>query len=149
MPSAIAAVLTMLFALVTDKQKHRLLGYTMVFFATLELLGYVLEGELPRLGTNGHSVHAWLGILAVLLSIGLFIEGVLFRKERALHHCRLGYVAAVFSFATLFVGTLLLTEFVNLQPSGLPTIQVPALGPLHEVEAQAFKGVELTPLQAS
>lgn len=118
----------------------------MVFFAVVGIVGYASEGEFNLLSFDVHALHAWLGIAALLLSIGVFIEGAFFKKGAFLHHCRLGRFAAVFSFAALLTGTLLMTGLVSLEPSGLPTVQVPASSILPEVETKEFLGIGLTPL---
>jgi DMSO/TMAO reductase YedYZ molybdopterin-dependent catalytic subunit len=145
-PAAIAAILTILFPFVKDKHKHRYLSYAMVFFAIIGLAGYILDGGLNLFSLNVHALHAWLGIIALLLSVSVFIDGAFFGKGQSLHHCSLGRYAAIFSFSALIVGTLLLTGLVNIEPSGLPTVQVPASSTLPEVEAKEFRGFNLTPL---
>jgi len=118
----------------------------MVFFAVTGLVGYVSKGEFNLLGFNFHILHSWLGITALLFSIGVFIQGAFFKKRQSLHHCRLGYIAAVFSFSALLMGMLLLTGMVNLVPVGLPTVQVPTSSILPEIETREFLNVTLTPL---
>lgn len=147
-PSVIAAVLTVLFSFLKDKRRHRYLGYAMIFFAVIGLVGIASEGGFNLFSLNFHTFHSWLGIVALLLSIGVFVEGAFLGKGESLHHCRLGRYAAVFSVLALLVGTLLLTGLVNFEPSGLPTGEVPASSTLPEVEAKEFQGIALTPLSA-
>jgi DMSO/TMAO reductase YedYZ molybdopterin-dependent catalytic subunit len=147
-PAATAAVLIILFSFVKDKHKHRYLSYAMVFFAVLGLAGYILDGGVNLFSLNFHALHAWLGIAALLLSIGVFVEAVFFKKGLSLHHCNLGRIAAALSFAALLIGVLLLTGLISVEPGGLPTAQVPTSSTLPEVEAKEFQGFELTPLSA-
>ena len=145
-PSVLAAVFTILQLFVKDKKKHKALGYGMVVFALVGLVGYISQGNFNLFNLDFDTIHAWISIAALLLSLYLFIDGAFFKNGQSLHHYRLGYLTAVFSFLALLTGALLLGGLVNLQPSGFPTLQVATSSTLPEVEAKEFQGLELTPL---
>jgi DMSO/TMAO reductase YedYZ molybdopterin-dependent catalytic subunit len=157
-PSAIAAVLTILLVFVKDRSKHRILGCGMAFFALIGLIGYVSEGSFNLLGLNIHTFHSWLGIAALLASLFNFAGIILYKKRWVAQHYWLGYLAAFLSFAALLTGALLLTGLLNFEPSGLShgTVQIPAgnhtlnvtaQNILPEVEATEFQGVALTQIK--
>ncbi|MFH0897898.1 MAG: molybdopterin-dependent oxidoreductase [Candidatus Bathyarchaeota archaeon] len=147
-PSAVAAVLTILLSFVKDKRRHRFLIYAMIFFDVTGIMGLASEGKFNLFSVDVHALHCWLGIASLLLSISVFVNGAFFKKGESLRHCRLGRLAAVFSFSALLLGTLLFTGLVNIKPSGLPTLQVPISNTLSGVEAKEFQGIRLTPLSS-
>jgi DMSO/TMAO reductase YedYZ molybdopterin-dependent catalytic subunit len=148
-PSVLAAVFTILLAFVKDKSVHNALSYAMAFFALIGLLGYISQGSFNLLSFNIHALHAWLGTVALLLSLYTFIDGLFFKKKASLRHCRIGYIAAVFAFIALLIGGLLLSGLVSLESTQLSTfqnLQVPTSSTLPEVEAKEFLNITLTPL---
>jgi len=147
-PSALAAVFTILLAFVKNRNQHRILGYAMAFFALIGLAGYISKGDFDLLSPDIHTFHSWLGIAALLLSLYNFAY-MAFKKKWSAQHCRTGYLAALLSFAALLVGILLLTGLLNPEPSELangPTLQVPASRTLPEIEATESQNFTLTPL---
>jgi DMSO/TMAO reductase YedYZ molybdopterin-dependent catalytic subunit len=107
-----------------------------------------------------HVIHSWLGAIALLLSLIVFLDGMLFHKLQGKAHCRLGYIAAFFAVLALLSGLFLLSGWAAQPPeSPLPTeTTMPAsvqAGPteqqnashiLPEVEAQEYQGKKLVPL---
>ncbi|MDQ1280992.1 MAG: Sulfoxide reductase catalytic subunit YedY [Thermoproteota archaeon] len=144
-PSVVAAVLTILFAFVKDKRRHKLLSYVLFFFAAIGIIGYASNDGISLLFFDVHTLHYWLGIVALLLSISTFVDGALFKKGKTKNHCNLGRLTAVFSCLALLIGLLLLMGF-NIQPRGLPTVQLPVSNILPEVEVTEFQDIRLTPL---
>ena len=147
-PSAIAAVLTILFLFVKNKRIRMYVAYPMVFFALLGIVGVFSQGTFNLFTFDFHALHAWFGIAALLLSVSVFVESAFIKKELKLYHYKLDKIAAVFSFVALLLGVLLLTGIVNVVPSGLPTTQVQTSSTLPEVQATSFLSVALTPLNA-
>jgi DMSO/TMAO reductase YedYZ molybdopterin-dependent catalytic subunit len=150
-PSAIAAVLTILVAVVRNKRWHKALGFGMAFFALLGLVGYILVGDFNLFPINIHTLHAWLGIAALLSSLITFAAAVYFGKKGSASHHMIGYIAAFLSLAALVSGFLMLSGAVNLAPAGSAatgnvTLQVPVSNVLSDVEASTFMGVNLTPM---
>lgn len=150
-PSALAAVFTILLAFVKDKSLHKALSYAMVFFASIGLLGYISEDSFNLLSFNIHTFHAWLGIVALLLSLYTFLERSFFKKKESSQHCRIGYIAAIIAFITLLIGGLLLSGLVSLEPTQLSPVQnlqSPTSSSLPEIETKEFLNITLTPLSS-
>ena len=57
-PSALAAVLTILLAFVKDRNQHKILGYVMAFFAIIGLIGYISKGDFDLTTSNIHTLHS-------------------------------------------------------------------------------------------
>jgi DMSO/TMAO reductase YedYZ molybdopterin-dependent catalytic subunit len=148
-PSAIAAVLTILLPFVKDKSKHKFLGFAMAFFAIIGLAGYIWEGNFNLVGFDILTTHIWIGTAALLVSLLNFSGIMLYKRKWSAHHS-IGYLAAVLAFVALLLGVLLLAGLANSQPLGLSstnqTLQFPASRTLPEVEATEFQGIKLTPL---
>jgi DMSO/TMAO reductase YedYZ molybdopterin-dependent catalytic subunit len=142
-PSAIAAVCTILLALNKNKTHHRVLSYSMVFFALIGLLDYISQGNFTLFILDLHTIHSWVGLSALLLSMLNFVNRMYLGGKR--YHCVSGYAAATMSLLALFLGVSLLlgagTSSSFSQPNQVPTINV-----LPEIEAEEFQGVLLTPL---
>jgi DMSO/TMAO reductase YedYZ molybdopterin-dependent catalytic subunit len=145
-PSAVAAILTILLVFASDRNKHRALSYAMAFSALVGLIGFVTGQRFDLFGFDVHTFHAWIGVAALLVSLYNFVRSF-FEKKRSRLHCRIGYVAAVLSFMALLIGSLLLTGLVNAPTGFQNTVQVPASSTLPESEAESFQNVTLTPLR--
>lgn len=148
-PSAIAAFLTIFLAFVKDRRKHKILGFAMAFFAVIGLAGYLTSGNSEMTAFNMHTLHSWLGVCALLVSLCNFVLVVFFKRKFSSQHCWVGYLAALLSFVALLFGVLLLTGLANSVPQQLSqnqTLQVSASRVLPEVEATEFQGVQLTPM---
>ena len=145
-PSAIAALLTILLAFVKDRGRHKILGLSMAFFALLGLAGYVTRGNFNLATPNVHVLHSWLGIGALLVSLSNLAYRALISKKWSRQHCAVGYLAALLSFASLLSGVMLLAGS-NTAPGAGHTSQVPASHTLPEIEAGEFQNLTLTPLR--
>ena len=143
-PSALAAVLSISLVFVKDKKIHKTIGIAIAFSAVVGLVGYASDGGPSLTSFSIHTVHAWLGLTALIVSIYIVARSLLDSKKH-LHHCRLGYLAAVLSFTSLLTGSLLLTGLVNA-PIVHNTAQVPVSSILPEIEAVEFQNATLTPL---
>ncbi len=146
-PSAIAAILTILLVFVKNKNQHKIIGYAMAFFAIIGLIGYIYEGNFNLAGWDMHKLHIWLGTAALLVSL-YNLASIAVSKKRSAQHYWVGYLAAALAFASLLGGVMLLTGLVNTVPGQLApqnqTLQVPASSTLPEVEAKEFQGMKLT-----
>jgi hypothetical protein len=149
-PSAIAALLTiaLIIALLIDKRRaHRGLGIALVLTGTLGFLGYVSGGDLRFYPLDFHVLHSWLGMAAFILSACILVDRMYLHKIPPEKHCLVGYTAAFLATVSLLTGTVILTGQVVPEPEEYPVVQEPAFGPLPEVEAAKYLGVELTPLR--
>ena len=144
-PSAIAAVCTILLAVVKRKNHHRALSYSMVFFASMGLLDYISQGNFTLFILDLHVIHSWIGLSALLLSVFNFVSRVLLGGKR--YHCVTGYAGVAMSLLALSLGVTLLLG-TGTSSSFSQTDQVPAVNVLPEVEADEFQGVPLTQLSA-
>jgi len=149
-PSALAAVFTIMLAFVKGKGEHKALGYATAFFSLIGLAGYISQGYFYLFSFDVHTLHAWLGTSALMLSLYNFARGAFLKKKWSSQHCRMGHIAAILSFAALLIGVMLLTGILSIEPSGLSAenqnLQVPASGTMPEVEAKEFLNIALTPL---
>ena len=142
-PSAIAAVCTILLALDKNKTHHRVLSYYMVFFALIGLLDYISRGNFTLFILDLHTIHSWVGLSALLLSMLNFVNRMYLGGKR--YHCVSGYAAATVSLLALLLGVSLLLGAGTSSSFSQPN-QVPAINVLPEIEAEEFQGVLLTPL---
>ena len=123
----------------------------MAVFAVLGLAGYIYQGNFRFFSWDFHVLHSWLGLFALLLSLSLFLDGMITHSLRGKDHCRLGYAASAFAILALLSGALLLTgwefgiqgETPILEP---PASQQKASSILPEVEANEYLGMRLIPL---
>lgn len=90
MPSAIAAVLTVLFLFVKEKRRHRYLSYALIVSAGLGIVGLAFDDSVNLLLLDVHAVHAWLGLIALGLAVAVAIDGIVFKQGKSRRHCRLG-----------------------------------------------------------
>ena len=144
-PSAIAAVCTILLAVAKQKNHHRALSYSMVFFASIGLLDYISQGNFTLLNPDLHVIHSWIGLSAITLSMFNFVSRVFLGVKR--YHCITGYAGVAMSLLALSLGVTLLLGS-GTSSSITQTEQVPAANTLPEVEANEFQGVPLTQLSA-
>jgi len=150
LPSAIAAILTVIIASRPKKQFHKHLGIAILLFALLGLIGYLSAGNIRFYPLDFHTVHAWIGLSVLLLSCYIFIDGMILHESS--RHCRLGYAAASLALVALIMGLAMLTGIASLEPSELnsstpnATPQVPASSKLPEAEAKEYQGISLEPL---
>jgi DMSO/TMAO reductase YedYZ molybdopterin-dependent catalytic subunit len=100
-----------------------------------------------------HVLHSWLGFIAFLLSMSLFIDAWSAHRWAGKAHCRIGRLAAAFAMLALFSGLLLLSgglhdqgEAVSPSSPALSDIQQNASSILPEVEAGEYQGKKLVPL---
>jgi hypothetical protein len=145
LPSALAAICVLLLVVVRPGKIHRVLSLIMVFLAFVGLIGFITTGEALLFSADPHNIHAWIGLVTLLLSLSLAIQRLGSKEKPTKTHCRIGYVAGVFSTASLVIGALLLGGYLNVQPV-LPAGQQSASSTLPEVEAKEYLGVPLTPL---
>jgi hypothetical protein len=52
----------------------------MVLFALLGLAGYFYGEEIRFYPLNSHSLHTWIGIIALLLSRATFLDGIMLNR---------------------------------------------------------------------
>ena len=145
-PSIAAAILTILLAFIRPDRGHRSLAYGMVFFAAIGFAGFVLGDWTQLLGLSFHSIHAWVGLIAIATSVAAF----LLRRGHKELHCQVGKAAGVMALLSLVMGLVILLGLVpsfQTSASEVP-IQFPALSWLPEVEAQMFMNTMLTPISS-
>jgi DMSO/TMAO reductase YedYZ molybdopterin-dependent catalytic subunit len=148
LPSAIAAILSILLGLGFKRNTHRSLGTLIVFFAALGLIGYLFAGNIRFYPMDFHTVHAWIGLATLLLSCYLFADKISSRGAASMKHCRLGYAVASLALISLLMGLSMLSGIVLVEPSQTQaSLQVPASSKLPEVEATVYQGIDLMPLR--
>lgn len=147
LPSAVAAVLTILIAVGFKRRVHKSLGAAVILFAILGLIGYLYTGNIRFYPIDFHSFHAWIGLAALLLSCYLFIDRMI--RHRSAKHCHLGYAAASLAGIALLMGLAMLSGIVIQEPSIAHfASQVPASSRLPEVEAVEYQSISLEPLRS-
>ncbi len=145
-PSAIAAILTILSVFKFQRRIHRALGVALIFFAVLGLIGYISADNIRFYPLDFHTIHAWIGLTAFLLSLYLFINRAILHSG-PLKHCSLGYTAASLATIALLMGLATLTGVVPTEQNVSYVLpQEPTVGKLPEVEAKEYQGVGLMPL---
>jgi len=142
-PSAIAAVLIIVLVF-ARKPFHKPIGQLMALFAVAGLFGFLTSGGSLSFQLNVHSVHEWLGVMTLVLSLSLFLLYSGKPKNKRQFHCKLGYLAAVFAAVTLILGATLFLGTETQSAAG--SAQIASSSVLPEVEATQFQGVALTPL---
>lgn len=153
LPSAIAAILTVLMAFGFKRQLHKYIGIAAISSAFIGLVGYLSQGNVRLYPLDFHTIHSWIGLSAFLLSIYIFIDRIV--QRRSSRHCRLGYAAASLSVIALLMGLAMLSGIASLESSppntsiSMPNaaLQVPASSKLPEFEAKEFQGIALEPLR--
>jgi DMSO/TMAO reductase YedYZ molybdopterin-dependent catalytic subunit len=145
-PSAIAALLTIAI-LFERRRSHKGLGIAMVLAGALGFLGYISGGNLRFYPLDFHVLHSLCGLAALLSSAYVLADRIYFHKVPPDKHCLMGYAAAILAAVSLLTGTIILTGQVTQETETHQAVQEPAFGPLPEVEAAEYLGVELTPLR--
>ncbi len=143
-PSAVAAVSTILLAVTRDKRRHRLLGVSALLFGAIGLLDYLYEGNYSPWSLDFHTAHLWIGAASLALSAYSYAGGALLRRGGERGHCVPGYAAAALSLIALIMGAMMLLGITTYVPAAGE--QVPASSVLPEVEAGQFQGILLTRL---
>jgi DMSO/TMAO reductase YedYZ molybdopterin-dependent catalytic subunit len=152
LPSAFSALL--IFFLAWRIHAHKRLGFVMAAFAVLGLAGYIFQGNFRFYPWDFHVLHSWLGLIALLLSLSLFLDGAVIHGLRGKDHCRLGYVAAAFALFALLSGLFLLSGWEPVvgetafpsSSQAKPSFQQNASSILPEVEVNMNQGKRLMPL---
>jgi DMSO/TMAO reductase YedYZ molybdopterin-dependent catalytic subunit len=149
LPAAFSALLVMALAL--RGRSHRSLALVMALSGLVGLAGYLSGGNFRFTPLDFHVLHSWIGLTALLLSLGLFLDGIWARRVQGRVHCRLGYTALAFAVLALVSGLLMLSGWVSEEEQQAaiqrpaPQEQQAASSLLPEVEAAIFQGVRLTP----
>lgn len=121
LPSAFSALL--IFFLAWRIRAHKRLGFVMAVFAVLGLAGYIFQGNFRFYPWDFHVMHSWLGLIALLLSLSLFLDGAVTHSLCGKDHCRLGYVAAAFALFALLSGLFLLLRMgTGGRDDGIPVV---------------------------
>ncbi len=150
LPAAFSALLVVALAL--RGGSHRSLAPVMALSGLLGLAGYLSGGNFRISPLDFHVLHSGIGLTALLLSLGLFLDGIWARKVQGRVHCRLGHIALAFAVLALVSGLLMLSGWVSekeLQAAvqgPAPKEQQVASSRLPEAEAVMFQGVRLTPM---
>ena len=140
-PSIIAALLTIYVTTSGGGGKHRIASYATAVFALIGLYGFFSEDVNTLFVFSFHSIHAWIGILALTFTLGTF--AIMRRKGKL--HCIVGKVAGGLAAVTLVMGMIILLGQVPVAATGNLT-QYPASSHLPEVEASTFMFTSLTPI---
>jgi hypothetical protein len=121
----------------------------MILFAFLGLIGYINARNIRFYPLDFHTLHAWIGLAALLLSACIFVDRIYVRKIKPQHHCYIGYAAVSLASIALIMGLMMLTGFVFLESENSlvhPAFQESVSGKLPEIEAREYNGTDLTPL---
>ena len=157
-PSAISALLIIFLA--GRVRAHKSLAQIMASFAALGLVGYLSQGEFRFSPLDPHVLHSVIGIIALILALTVFLNGMVFHKFQRKAHCILGYIAALFAILALLSGLYLLFGLADLQPEtplsngttlsaseqAMPFLQENASSILPEAETLLYQGKKLMPL---
>ncbi len=150
LPSAIAAILTVIIALGPRRKLHKYLSIAAVLFALFGLIGYLSAGNFRFYPLDIHTIHSWIGLSALLLYCYIFIDGMI--PHKPIQHCRLGYITAALSVIALIMGLAMLSGIASIaaEESSVHnvTFQSPVSSKLPEVEAKEYLGVSLEPLRS-
>jgi DMSO/TMAO reductase YedYZ molybdopterin-dependent catalytic subunit len=98
-----------------------------------------------------HTLHSWIGLTTLTLTILLFIDKLITHKIEAARHCYLGKLAALLAAVALVMGLMMLFGIV---PTGTQAVltsnnpQEPTSSHLPEVEASEYLGTKLMPLSS-
>ncbi|MDD1750540.1 MAG: hypothetical protein LUO89_11780 [Methanothrix sp.] len=102
-PSFIAAFLILILFFKFSKRNHIALSITMVFLGILGLIGYISAGRIRFFPLDLFTFHAWIGLMTLLLSIYLLVNGKFFHKK----HCYLGRIISALAAIALLTGLML------------------------------------------
>jgi len=150
-PSTLAALMILSFAIAPNRKQHKALSAATVLLGLLGLAGYISAGSFRFFPIDLHTFHAWVGFFALALSIFLFADKIFLHAIDPGKHCRLGKLAALLAAVALVVGLLMLS---GLAPSQTPATssangaQEPTSSKLSEVEAVEYRGTKLLPLNS-
>ncbi len=158
LPSAVSALLVIFLA--ARVRPHRGLALAMALFALLGLAGYLSAGEIRFYPMDFHVLHSWLGMAALLLSLAIFLDGMLIHSLPGRIHCRIGYLAAISAALALLSGAYLLSGMIysgqEISPvetplpasdQDAPVLQESVSAIMPEVEAREYQGRRLTPVE--
>jgi DMSO/TMAO reductase YedYZ molybdopterin-dependent catalytic subunit len=148
-PSALAALLTFgALALNAYGKPHKALGGATILLALTGLVGYVSGGNIRFFPIDFHTLHAWLGLATLTLSVFLFVDRIILHKVEAAKHCRLGKLVALLAAITLVMGLAMLSGLLPTEPVAVLSVSTQELTSSHlpEVEAVEYRGINLTPL---
>ncbi len=157
-PSMISALLIIFLA--GRFRAHKSIALITASFAALGLVGYLSQGEFRFSPLDPHVLHSVIGIIALILTLTVFLDGMVIHKFHGIAHCILGYTAALFAILALLSGLYLITGLAYLQPEtplsngtilpaseqAMPFLQVNASSILPEVETLQYQGKKLMPL---
>ncbi len=153
-PSAICALLILILAARAIPRFHRSLAAATALFGLLGLAGYISSGNLRFYPLDLHILHSWLGMIALLLSLCLVLDGFLAHRIQGKRHCLLGHAAAAFAIASLLLGLFLLSgqvfsgkEELSGNQNQTQALQEMASSTLPEVEASEYRGIRLMPVR--
>jgi DMSO/TMAO reductase YedYZ molybdopterin-dependent catalytic subunit len=142
-PSVVAAILALIINVKGRGASHLTLAYVMIGSALLGLFGFAISDLSSLTLLNFHTIHAFVGVIALISSLVPMFRGKLSENV----HCLVGRTAAVFSLISLVMGLMILTGLVPvISRSTNGTTQIPVVNALPEVEALQFQGVLLTPI---
>jgi DMSO/TMAO reductase YedYZ molybdopterin-dependent catalytic subunit len=150
-PSTLAALIILSFAIAHNRRHHKALGAATVLLALLGLAGYISAGSFRFFPIDLHTFHAWAGFFALALTIFLFADKIFLHAIDPGKHCRLGKLAALLAAVALVVGILMLSGLAPSQTSSASSAngtQEPTSSNLSEVEAVEYKGTKLLPLSS-
>lgn len=146
-PSSVAAVLAIAIGLHHPKKYTGLASIVMACFAFIGLLGYATGNAIDLLLLDFHSLHGWIGIFTLVLSLFVPLSNPKRGKMAQTRHCAIGRAASMLAIVSLVMGSAMLTGSIQ-RPSLLETSQYPASNILPEVESENFLGIPLTPLSS-
>ncbi len=150
-PSTLAALVILSFAVTHNRRQHKALGAAAVLLSLLGLAGYISAGSFRFFPTDLHTFHSWVGFFALALSVFLFADKIFLHAIDPGRHCRLGKLAALLAAVALVVGMLMLSGFEPSQTSSTSSAngtQEPTSSHLSEVEAVEYQGTKLLPLNS-
>ncbi|UEC42805.1 MAG: membrane protein of unknown function [Methanothrix sp.] len=102
-PSFIAGVLILLLYFKFSKKNHRFISFAIIIFGIIDLIGYIYEGRIRFFPLDLFTFHAWIDLTTFLLSIYMFVNGIVFHKS----HCYLGRVISLSARIALITGMML------------------------------------------
>jgi DMSO/TMAO reductase YedYZ molybdopterin-dependent catalytic subunit len=148
-PSALAAILILSFAVNPFRKQHKTLSAAAVLLGLLGLVGYISVGSFRFLPIDLHTFHVWAGFCVLSLSVFLFVDKFFFHMIEPRKHCLLGKLAAILAAVVLFAGVLMLFGLVPTQTiaaSSTNSTQELTSSHLSEIEAVEYHGTKLVSL---
>jgi hypothetical protein len=150
-PSLLAALLTFALAFNAHGKQHRGLGASAALLALLGLIGYISGGSIRFFPIDFHTLHSWIGLATLILTLFLIVDKLTTHKLEAAKHCYLGKLAALLAAITLFMRLMMLYGIVPTETQAAlasNNTQEPTFSHLPEVEAIEYLGTKLTPLSS-